>query len=395
MKKFIIFFCILLFITVIFSVFNPLTLDIILGRRVHGIIIGTDDVDYAKHSDVIVFISYNPKIRFLDMISIPRDTRITVEGVAIRKINQLYAYTYKQTKNHNTSAESVKNELQEILGLDIPYYAQIDYDGFRNFIDILGGIKIKIDQRMDYDDNWGNLHIHFSTGEHLLNGKKALEYVRYRAGDRADLDRILRQQSFLQEIMNKIKELKVIVRFPEVIQILYKNIHTNISVWDILTIIYEMKDFKFAPTSNIRLQSLAGRPVRGVWIPDLSAIQKSIELVMTGYVSDIKKFATYSDIVVEIFNAAGKPNLAGKMRRFLIKQNFDVIKIGSYEWDSKYEKTLVIDRMGRLEKAQHVAASIGAKEVITKIDESRGVDVTIIIGRDWQGLKDIWNRAGN
>lgn len=389
MKKYLIFFGIAFVISVLFTVINKLTLNIVLGRRVNGIIIGTDEVDYAKHSDVIIFLSYNPKTRFLDIISIPRDTKISVKGVAIGKITQLYAYTYKNTKSHKASADSVRNKIQEILGVDIPYYAQIDYSGFRNFIDVIGGLKIKVNYPMDYDDNWGKLHIHFSTGVHFLDGQKALEYIRYRKGDRGDLDRILRQQSFMREIMNRVKRPNVIIGFPKIAKILYRNIHTNISIWDILTVVYELKDFKI---SNIRLQSLPGRPsTRGSWFPDPGAIQKSIDLVMTGSVSGMEKLQTYSDVVVEIFNASGSSQRASKMRRALLKKNFDVIKIGNYARDSRYEKTVVIDRLGNLKKAQKIAAVIGAREVITKVDESRGVDVTIIIGRDWQGLEDIWD----
>jgi len=136
MKKYVIVFGILFIATVVLSFVNKLTYNIISGRRVNGIIIGTDAVESAVHSDTIIFLSYNPKTRFLDIISIPRDTKISVEGVAIRKINQLYAYTHTKTKSHKAAADSVRNELQDILGLDIPYYAQVDYDGFRNFIDI-------------------------------------------------------------------------------------------------------------------------------------------------------------------------------------------------------------------------------------------------------------------
>ena len=389
MKKYIVIFGIIFFIAVVLTLFNTLTLNLISGHRVNGIIVGTDDIDYAKHSDVIIFISYNPKKRFLDVISIPRDTKISVEGVAIRKINQLYAYSYKKTKSHHSAAKSVRDELQGILGMDIQFYAQLDYSGFRNFIDVLGGVKVEITHPMDYDDNWGKLHIHFSTGAHLLNGQKALEYVRYRTGDRADLDRILRQQGFMREVMNKVKAPRVIIGFPKIAKILYQNIHTNISVWDILAIIYELKNFDL---SNVRLQSLPGAPLRGVWVANTPAVQKSIELITTGFVSDIKKFPTYSNVVVEIFNASGKANLAGQMRRVLTKNSFDVIKIGNYDANSKYEKTLIIDRMGELSKAHQIADAIGAKEVITKIDSTRGVDVTVIIGRDWKGLKNIWDK---
>lgn len=253
----------------------------------------------------------------------------------------------------------------------------------------MGGVKVEISQPMNYDDNWGKLHIHFSTGTYLLNGLRALEYIRYRTGARADLDRILRQQGFMREVMNKVKEPRLILGFPKIVKILYNNIHTNVSVWDILTVIYELKDFKL---SNVRLQSLPGTPSKGVWIADPSSVQKSMELVETGSAPDIEKFPTYSNVVVEIFNASGRTNLAGQMRRALLKNNFDVIKIGNFPPNSNYEKTLVIDRIGHLEKAQQVADVIGAKEVITKIDASRGVDVTVIVGCDWQGLKNLWGK---
>ena len=69
--------------------------------------------------------------------------------------------------------------VQTNFGIPSDKYLALDFEGFEQAIDILGGVDLAVDKKMDYDDNWGHLHIHFQPGTFLLDGKHALEYVRH------------------------------------------------------------------------------------------------------------------------------------------------------------------------------------------------------------------------
>lgn len=102
-------------------------------ERINMIWIGTDWVDYSRHSDTLMFVSYEPKTRFLDILSIPRDTRIRIPGIKLRRINEVYAYFYRLSKKDHVACEKLKNSVEDILKsretLQIPFYIQLNYEG--------------------------------------------------------------------------------------------------------------------------------------------------------------------------------------------------------------------------------------------------------------------------
>jgi LCP family protein required for cell wall assembly len=389
MKKYVIIFGLLLVLSVVMSVINPFTYSMIRGRRINCLIIGVDNVIDGRHSDAIIFASYNPVTKFLDLISIPRDTKISVPGLAIKKINELYAAKYLASGSDRVASVALKEKVEEILDVKIPFYVQLDFQGFSNFIDGLGGITIGQEQLGEYNEILAASGCMPSSGTYVFDGARALEYVRYRMTDRADLDRMIKQQEFICEVISRSSPSRIAVSLPRFAGILYKHIHTNLSFWDMITVVRELKEFK---VSSTRLQVLAGRPVRKVWVLDDDSVANSVHLVTEGRATDTEKFPTYSDLVVEVFNASGERGLAEKARRDLLAKKIDVIKIGDYDGNSRYARTVVIDRLGQPEKSQRVADTLGTKIVLTKIDETRGVDVTVILGQDWQNLKNVWEK---
>lgn len=138
-----------------------------------GVDVGTPnskDVNDPKRTDTMLLMNYNPDTSKVTLISIPRDTAVSINGR--RQINEAHAI--------GGVSESVK-VVENLLHIDINYFGKIDYAGFRKIIDSIGGIDIQIPYRMDYDDPTQNLSIHFNKGETVhLNGKKAEEFFRWR-----------------------------------------------------------------------------------------------------------------------------------------------------------------------------------------------------------------------
>lgn len=141
-------------------------------------------------SDVILVVSVDRIQNRARFLSIPRDTRIYIEGRGYAKANAAYAYGQAQL------AESIFGEL---LGIEFDGHIIVDMKGFEEIIDAVGGIVVDVDKPMKYTDVAGGLYIDIPAGTQRLSGAKALDYVRFRADAAADLGRIKRQQVFIRE----------------------------------------------------------------------------------------------------------------------------------------------------------------------------------------------------
>ena len=121
---------------------------------VMGVDIGTpgaDEKNNRTRTDTILLMNYNPKSGEINLISIPRDTFITLNGKN-EKINAAHAYG---------GVPYLIDAVEKLLDIKVNYYGKVDYNGFRKIVDAVGGVDMEITRRMDYDDTAQNLHIHF------------------------------------------------------------------------------------------------------------------------------------------------------------------------------------------------------------------------------------------
>jgi LCP family protein required for cell wall assembly len=345
------------------------------GDMINGLMIGTDLVDNARHSDTLIFLSYAPATRFLNIISIPRDTHFTPAGYRFNKINEVYAYQYRTTKNDHRACQETVLAVEQLFEnrVSIPYYLQINYESFRKFIDLLGGVTIDIDEAMNHDDNAGNLHIHFEPGHYHLNGTQALEYVRYR-GPAGDIGRVFRQQRFLKATLSRFKDPLTMLRLPQIVSTVTHDIKTNLSLWDILVAALEIKDLR---SENIRFAQLPGTPKNTYWEMDSENCRGLFDKIFpsTGTV-----IAAGPQIRVEVWNASGTNKLADRVNWILRRQGYDVIEWGTLSVIQK--KTLIKDLTGNLRAAQKISEIVGCGEVITRYDNKRFVDISVTLGED-------------
>ena len=115
---------------------------------VNILVTGTDIS--GKRTDSIMVAGYNKQKGTLTIVSVPRDTLITINGRRA-KINAAGVY----------GGESLLiSKVQQLLGISISYYVSIDYTGFDKVVDAIGGVDMTIPYNMDYDDPVQNLHIH-------------------------------------------------------------------------------------------------------------------------------------------------------------------------------------------------------------------------------------------
>lgn len=375
---------------------SPVARALQSGQRINGLVIGSDYEDNSRHSDTLMVVSYDPQTRFLDVLSIPRDTRVSIPGLPhVRRINETFAYEFRHSGRNFVSASlGVKSVVESLLStgtaqaFEIPYFLTVDYDGFRALIDALGGIYVKVSEPMHYDDNWGHLHIHFDPGAYLMNGRSALQYVRFR-GASADQGRVLRQQLFIKQMLKRFANPLVLWRLPQYSHLLLSGVHTNFSLWDLAILALEGRRLK---SHNLRLFSLPGRPEGNLWEMNPENTKRLVNLLRVpaprGGPSSAEStgglwMEPSSPPLVEVFNASDHPRAAYSVMRLLRKKGFDVVRMGKYS--TRLQRTLVLDRSGRLRPAQAVAAVLpgGNPEVVSRIDPALQVDVSVILGNDY------------
>lgn len=219
-------------------------------------------------TDSIMVCAYNPKQNKVAMMSIPRDTFVGKnenKAIASDKINTLY----------QKNPDNLLKQINEITGLDIKYYINIDTNGLKELIDAIGGVYFDVPIDMDYDDPTQDLHIHLKAGYQLLDGNKAEQVVRFRHnndgtsypatyGDN-DIGRMKTQREFIKVLLKQITRKNVIINMNKYIKIAKNNVTTNFNIDSIKDYIPYIVDFNF---DDINSTSLPGEPKKcnGVWL---------------------------------------------------------------------------------------------------------------------------------
>ena len=164
----------------------------IFSRRKNILILGVDsngtDTDpfLNTRSDTILILSINPKIKSVNIISIPRDSKVYLaKNKGIQKINAAHAIG---------GVELTKATIEETFGFKINNYIVFNTEGIVRFIDAIGGVPIYVEKDMHYNDWSGKLHVNLSKGIHTLNGKEAEGFLRFRKDALGDIGRTSRQQ---------------------------------------------------------------------------------------------------------------------------------------------------------------------------------------------------------
>ena len=200
--------------------------DLVTEGRVNLLFLATDEGGLL--TDTVMLCSFDPDRECLNILSIPRDTRVRRDG-SYYKFNALYGLG-EAGKRHEEPIRYVR----ELTGLSIHYYAVTTPDAVRSVVDTLGGVWINVPTRMYYQDPEQNLTIDLSPGYQLLDGEKAEQFTRFRAGYvNADLGRIDAQQMFLKELIRQKAKPRYLTKAPEIFKTISRQVDTNIKLSDI------------------------------------------------------------------------------------------------------------------------------------------------------------------
>ncbi len=231
------------------------------------LVVGQDNIKPLR-SDTIILAFVNTKSGEVLLLSVPRDSRLLIPGVGYDKANHAYA---------RGGIELLKKTLEGSLGIEIPYFVEVNYEAFEKVVDALGGVEVEVEKPMYYVDRAQGLFINLRPGKQVLNGEKALQYVRFRHDPLGDIGRIKRQQAFLQALIAKAQDPSILAHLPALFESLKQALHTNIPLENILQLALW---FKGLEEKAVTMDILPGEPVYlnglSFWEPQLDVAREKI-----------------------------------------------------------------------------------------------------------------------
>ena len=189
-------------------------------HRVQGVytclLVGTDD-GYGN-ADTIMLGVFDTNNKTASLISIPRDTLVTVDGKDY-KINATYAYY---------GLDGLCDVVSNTLAVPVDFYVAVDLAAFEKIVNEVGGIWFTVPQDMDYEDPTQDLYIHLTAGYQLLDGEHAMQLMRFRSGySNQDLGRVQVQRNFLVAMVKQTISVSNISKVTSLIEILNQYVDSN------------------------------------------------------------------------------------------------------------------------------------------------------------------------
>jgi len=218
-------------------------------------------------SDTLLVMMIDTMTREVSLISVPRDTRVRIKGLGWDKINHAFADGGVALSQQTT---------ESFLGIPMDYYAKVDLESFGRVVDAIGGVMIDVEQRMQYEDTWEHFVIDLQPGLQRLDGKSALQYVRYR-DEEGDIGRVRRQQKFIKAVIAEMSTLSIIVKLPGIIREASAALDTNMPMPVMLGLARQLKD---GMSTGLKVHMVEGQPYYindiSYWVPDVMKLSRKV-----------------------------------------------------------------------------------------------------------------------
>jgi len=352
---------------------NPLQLLKNKKERINILVFGVDSASKEKsnnsRSDTIMLFTIDPNNENPTIISIPRDTGVEIPGRRnFDKINHAHAYG---------GPELLVKTVEQLLDININYYVRINYGAVIEVVDALGGVEIDVPMNMKYSDPYDSppLYIDIKKGLQVLDGQQSVHFMRYRKGyANQDIGRIQAQQYFVNALVDKILSPTTILKVPQLVDILYKNIDTDISKSKMVSlgVIGSSID-----TKKLNKVTLAGSPKTINGVSYYGVDEDDIRELRSTYLTDSED--VLSEAKVSVLNGCGVSGIAGIYADKVKEYGFDVYSIDNYE-KSSVDTSFIEYGKAYKKEAERIKHELGINLLIEKYNDE--ANIRIIIGKD-------------
>lgn len=238
----------------------------------------------GRRTDVVMVGAIHPETKEAALVSLPRDTYFEIPGLYRGdKLNHFYPKFFELQKNGDLDSETPEDEMKVMLGtylgIDIDHAAVLNFQGFVDVVDAVGGVNITVDQDMCYVDTVDDTDINLKQGAQVLNGKQALDYVRYRKSNCSPMtpgtnetDRNVRQNAVMQEVVGKMLSLGGVTKITKVIDAVADNFQIDMTPTQMKSSIMTYLNMN---TANIHFLSVDGEWRSPYVYPDETKLEEA------------------------------------------------------------------------------------------------------------------------
>lgn len=314
-------------------------LDALLGRnmKMNVAVFGVDKG--GTRTDVAFVVHYDSQQESLNLVSIPRDTRVTV----CDEVEELLGRSYGTTKFNAVHAyggeelgcEAAVLQIEDLLGIQVDHYVKVDLEAFRAIVDAIGGVEVDVPQDMYWDmRDTGDPLIDLKKGVQVLDGEKAEQLVRFRRYVNGDVDRIQVQQLFLKALAEKVLSTESIVKnLPDYIEVMYKYVDTDITLADALKYANYVTKID---RNKITMETLpgVGQYVGGIsyFLHDADATREMVDRIFYSVPTDTSADGTTDSksLLIEVANGGNVAGLAGRFTETLAAAGYRMAEAANY-----------------------------------------------------------------
>ena len=242
-----------------------------LALKKNIMVMGVDErpEDHDKGRSATLFVvMFDSEKKQANLLSIPRDTRVHIPKYGWDKINHAYAFGGRELS---------QKTVEEFLGIKIHNYVMVNFKGFEGLVDAIGGVDVNIERDMYYRDSWDGFTIDLKKGKQHLDGRTAIQFVRYR-DEEGDIGRVRRQQKFFMSAYDKVASAGIILKVPGRTKQLASMIKTDMPVKDMVNLGRVLHSMSKEKSLKVATVPGEGRYINEVsyYIPFVKAMRKQM-----------------------------------------------------------------------------------------------------------------------
>lgn len=332
----------------------------------------------GRRADTIVLLHLDERRKQVVLVHFPRDLRVRSPNGRPGKINGVY----------QQGPDAMVKTVSEFTGLPIHHFLEVNFSGFNNIVNALGGVEVYFERPIREPDSG----LDVPRGCVELKGDQALAFVRIRKID-DDFGRIARQQLFVKLMMDKMTRPGTVLNPVKVVRLVglfAENVTTDadLSLRDLQGLALRLRDFK-SGNVDMRVVPSTGANIRGTSFVIHNERQTA---ALFAAIRERRPLPDYGrtgvspldpgGVRITVLNGTGVTGLAAKAQSEVAADGYHVVGRGDAD-RSDYERTIVFFKEGSDEKARLVAARYGVE--VRPIPAAIVVDseVALVLGRDY------------
>jgi LCP family protein required for cell wall assembly len=388
------------------------------NQRVNILLLGIDrrgSKAWGYRTDTIIIVTVDKEYKTVGMMSIPRDLYLMIPGVGEHRINEANVYGYTMDYPGDGPA-LLKRTIEHNFGISTDYYIMIDFDGFKEIVDTLGGIDVNVPRAL-HDTMYpmpkpGDPHaygtVHFDPGWQHMDGERALQYARSRMST-SDFDRADRQQRILLAIREKALSLGLLPKLPALFATMGNMVKTDMTLQEMteLALLAPQVDMGNMKQVVIKKPMVYGQRVEGaaVQLPRWDLINEAVSELFDRPIQveptptpapptptptlapvEIQALQGLADegARIAVQNGTSEPNYAARVAAMLLEEGYQVVEFGDAD-RLDYTSTVIVDYTAKTFTLESLIDrfQVTPENVRHSPNLRSQIDIRIIVGQDF------------